>query len=432
MTNETSYLKGRHLIYPLALASSLFFLWGFSYGLLDVLNKHFQNVLQISKLESTALQIAYFGGGYFCFSPIAAEILRRKGFKVSIVLGLMLFALGAISFWPAVHFAHRERGRTALIGFTICTWIIACGLATLETSANSFVTLIGNPKFASMRLQFCQSWNGVGSFLGPLIASNIFFSPHASNDLNNVRYVYIAVSCVAVLVAFLFLAAKMPEIPEEEEQRSAVGWKRFDLILPFFTIFAYVGVQVTNDSFFINYATENADFTDSKASNLLSYALIIFTLGRFIGALFVRFIPPAFLLLLYSILGFGLSIIIIFYQGRSAVYLFMSIYFFESVMFPLIFVLGLGQITTMSRHRAAGTLIMGISGGAVFPPIQGALADRYGIRSSFLVPSLGFLVVIAFALNASIKTLIDRRRQSRENQAKLAEGEEFLPRTTNQ
>ena len=248
------YLKGRHLIFPLALAISLFFLWGFSYGLLDVLNKHFQNVLKITKLESTALQIVYFGGGYFRFSPIAAELLKRRGYKVTIILGLILFALGAISFWPTAHFSKSTNGRRAFIGFVVCTFVIACGLATLETSANSYATVIGNPKTASMRLQFCQSWNGVASFIGPLIASKVFFSGSHSTNLQNVQYVYISVSVAAALVALLFLFVKLPEGVEQHkktlesvERSSRPLWKHYNMIFAFIAEFCYVGTQVMID-----------------------------------------------------------------------------------------------------------------------------------------------------------------------------------------
>jgi FHS family L-fucose permease-like MFS transporter len=245
------YLKGRQLIYPLFLAISLFFLWGFSYGLLDVLNKHFQNVLKITKLESTGLQIVYFGGGYFFFSPIAAELLKRKGYKITIVLGLVLYALGAIFFWPTARFSNPDNAKQAFGGFIVCTFVIACGLATLETAANSYVTIIGDPKSASMRLQFCQSWNGVASFIGPLIASKLFFSGENANNLDNVQYVYIAVACSAVLVAILFIFSKLPEADVDEEdptvdndETSKPLWKQYNMIFAFIAQFCYAGAQV--------------------------------------------------------------------------------------------------------------------------------------------------------------------------------------------
>jgi FHS family L-fucose permease-like MFS transporter len=256
-SSNRTYLKGRQLIFPLGLATSLFFLWGFSYGLLDVLNKHFQNVLKITKLESTGLQIVYFGGGYFCFSPIAAELLKRKGYKITIVLGLALYALGAIFFWPTAHFSNPNNAKQAFGGFIVCTFVIACGLATLETAANSYATVIGNPKSASMRLQFCQSWNGVASFIGPLIASKIFFSGQNATNLENVKYVYIAVACAAVAVGLFFIFTKLPEVTTddedstdiEKETNSQLGplWKQYNMIFAFVAQFCYVGAQVIKD-----------------------------------------------------------------------------------------------------------------------------------------------------------------------------------------
>ena len=249
-----SYLKGRQLIFPLCLAISLFFLWGFSYGLLDVLNKHFQNVLKITKLESTGLQIVYFGGGYFFFSPIAAELLKRKGYKITIVTGLALYGLGAIFFWPTAHYSNPNNAKQAFGGFIACTFVIACGLATLETSANSYATVIGDPKSASMRLQFCQSWNGVASFIGPLIASKLFFSGDNASNLENVKYVYIAVACTAMLVAVLFIFSKLPEVITDDEDptdatdggntRNKPLWKQYNMIFAFVAQFCYVGAQV--------------------------------------------------------------------------------------------------------------------------------------------------------------------------------------------
>lgn len=401
-STNRQFLQGRQLIFPLCLAISLFFLWGFSYGLLDVLNKHFQNVLKITRLASTGLQIAYFGGGYFCFSPIAAELLKRKGYRVTIVLGLVLYALGAIFFWPTAHYSTPTNSKQAFAGFIVCTFVIACGLATLETSANSYATIIGDPKSASMRLQFCQAWNGVASFIGPLIASRLFFSGENATNLDNVKYVYIAVACTAALVAVFFIFAKLPEVSTDDETTDGDAddskplWKQYNMIFAFIAEFCYVGAQVTIGSFFINYATENADFTDPEASKLLSYALITFTVGRFVGVGLAHFFQADLILLVYSLISIVLSAYVSAVHGRSGVIVLIIIFFFESLMFPTIFVMGTANL---GRHtsRGAGILIMGVSGGAVFPPIQGAIADAYSTRISFLVPLVGFIAVLAYA-----------------------------------
>ncbi|CAF1141213.1 unnamed protein product [Rotaria sp. Silwood1] len=411
-SSNRKYLKGRQLIFPLGLASSLFFLWGFSYGLLDVLNKHFQNVLKVTKLESTGLQIVYFGGGYFCFSPIAAELLKRKGYKITIITGLVLFALGAIFFWPTAHFSNPTKGKQAFGGFIVCTFVISCGLGTLETAANSYTAMIGDPQSAAIRLQFCASWNGVASFIGPLIASKLFFSGEHATNLGNVKYVYITVACSAALLAIVFFFSKLPEIVTDDEDSTDVTdqansqikplWKQYNMIFGFLAQFCYVGAQVTIASFFINYATENADFTDSQASKLLSYALITFTVSRFIGIILSHFFQADLILLIYSVISIVLTIYVSVGYGRSAVILLMSIYFFESLMFPTIFAMGTANLGRHAR-RGAGILIMGVSGGAVFPPIQGVIADAHSTRISFLVPMIGFIVVLAYALFHWIK-----------------------------
>ena len=163
----------------------------------------------------------YFGGGYFCFAPVAAEVLKRKGYKITILMGLALYSTGAVLFWPVAHYATPQNQLASFGGFLVCTLVIACGLATLETSANSYAVVIGDPAFASARLQFCQSWNGVASFIGPLVASKAFFSGENQNSLENVQYVYLAVACAGAAVAVLFFFSKLPEVQEEAKKETA-------------------------------------------------------------------------------------------------------------------------------------------------------------------------------------------------------------------
>ena len=407
------YLTGRALIFPLSLVISLFFLWGFSYGLLDVLNKHFQTVLDITKLESTGLQVMYFGGGYLFFSPIAAEVLKRRGYKFTILMGLCFYSLGAILFWPTAHFTTYENRKAAFGGFCVCTLVIACGLATLETAANSYAVVIGNPASASARLQFCQSWNGVASFIGPLIAANFFFSGENANNLTNVQFVYLAVACAGAAIGVLFLVAKLPEISEEvlegtttaadnlttDEFSHGVGagplYKQYNMIFAFVAQFCYVGAQVTIASFFINYATENASFSSTEASTFLSYALISFTVGRFIATALATVFQSDFLLMIYAALSIGLNAYICTGHGTPAVAVLIAIFFFEAPMYPTIFAMGTANLGRHTR-RGAGILVMGVSGGAVFPPIQGAIADAVGTRISYIVPLCGFVYVLGY------------------------------------
>jgi len=345
----SGFLKGKALIFPLSLVISLFFLWGFSYGLLDVLNKHFQDVLGISKLQSTGLQVMYFGGGYFVYSPIAAEVLRRKGYKITILMGLALYSVGAVAFWPTAHFSSVEHANASFGGFCVCTLVIACGLATLETAANSYAVVIGDPASASARLQFCQSWNGVASFIGPLIAGKFFFTGANANNLTNVQFVYLAVSCAGVLVAILFLVTKLPEVSEEMLQGSTIEsleatdaerlaaqgpiWKQYNLFFAFFAQFCYVGAQVTIASFFLNYATENAPIATSDASNMLSYALITFTVGRFVACALATVFQADFMLMVYVLIAIAFNAYVCAGSGISAVGVLIALFFFEAPMY---------------------------------------------------------------------------------------------------
>ncbi|KAG9082707.1 hypothetical protein FRC06_004891 [Ceratobasidium sp. 370] len=177
-------------IYPFALVTSLFFLWGFAYGLLDVLNTHLQNTLGVTKLQSTGLQVAYFRAGYFAFSPIASEVLRRRGYKFTIIMGLT-FA---------------------------CTAVIACGLASLETAANSYITCLPGTEApgAAFHLLLSQSFNGIAAFAGPFMASKYFFSGDNASNLTNVQWVYLAVALMGAFIAILFVFYELPETSEAE------------------------------------------------------------------------------------------------------------------------------------------------------------------------------------------------------------------------
>ncbi|KAL2354938.1 major facilitator superfamily domain-containing protein [Cryomyces antarcticus] len=409
---EGGFLTGRKLIYPLALVISLFFLWGFSYGLLDVLNKHFQTVLGVTKLESTGLQVVYFGGGYLVFSPVAAEVMKRKGYKITILMGLTLYSLGAVMFWPTAHFSKPGNEKASFGGFIVCTWVIACGLATLETAANSYAVVIGDPHTASARLQFCQSWNGVASFIGPLIAAKFFFSGTNANNLVNVQFVYLAVACAGVAIAVLFIFSKLPEVSEKmlnsstteenfaiDEFGNEIGsrplYKQYNMIFGFIAQFCYVGAQVTVASFFINYATDNAPFTSAEASNMLSYALITFTVGRFFATALATIFEADFLLMVYAVIAIAFNAYICAGHGKAAVGILIALFFFEAPMYPTLFTLGTANLGRHTR-RGAGILVMGVSGGAVFPPIQGAIADKANTRISYVVPLVGFVYVLGY------------------------------------
>lgn len=277
---NASSFSGKGFIFPIILITSLFFLWGFAYGLLDVLNKHFQDVLGISKLESTLLQVAYFGA-YFIMPFPMAFLLKRFGYKSGVLTGLSLYVVGAILFWPSAHYEKYW-------AFVISMFIIASGLATLETTANPYMTVLGSSKYSEFRLNMAQCFNGVGSFIGPIIASQIFFggaSDSTSTNLDSVQYTYVIIAGIVFCVGVLVYFTKLPEINEAEIQHldeTLVSRSLFShtyWIYGAIAQFFYVGGQVGIASFFINYATENAQgISSSTASLYLSYSLVSFYL----------------------------------------------------------------------------------------------------------------------------------------------------------
>jgi FHS family L-fucose permease-like MFS transporter len=337
-------------------------------------------VSQVSPAACSSLTSFPVGIGYFAFAPVAAEVMKRFGYKKTIIMGLSLYSLGAILFWPVAKASLTSTNKQAIFGgFVVCTGVIACGLATLETAANSYVSVMPPINVANFRLQFSQSFNGVASFTGPLIASKYFFSGEHANDLTTVQYVYLAVALLGVSVATMFVFTPLPEVSETALQAEAEavasagdsdvadkGFWRTRAPFGFATQFCYVGAQVTIGTFFINYAHENGGLEDAKASQFLSYGLILFTVGRFVGTALLAVMSAPLLLGIYAIICCVLIALIATLHGMSGVVCTMVIMFFESIMYPVIFVTGTAGLGRHTR-RGAGLLVMGVSGGAVLP-----------------------------------------------------------------
>jgi FHS family L-fucose permease-like MFS transporter len=353
--------------------------------------------------------VAYFGFGYFVFSPVAGEVLRRKGYKTTIIMGLGLYSIGAILFWPVAHVSSNTTHKQAVFGgFVACTGVIACGLASLEVAANSYVSVMPDVRVASFRLQFSQAFNGVASFCGPFIASKYFFEGEHANSLTNVQWVYLAVALMGVVIALAFAFTKLPEVSEDalEEQIMARAtdpsgvrkplWRETRAVTGAIAQFLYVGAQVGIGALMLNYTHENAGIPDARGSQLLSYGLILFTVGRFVGAALLSVIAAPVLLFIYAVICAVLTVLIGCLHGYGGVAMIMVTMFFESIMYPTIFVLattGLGRNT----RRAAAMVVMGVSGGAVLPPAQAAIADGHGTRTSYFlfVPCFAYIALWA-------------------------------------
>ncbi|WP_343702648.1 L-fucose:H+ symporter permease [Chitinophaga sp.] len=395
----TGTQNGQKYLFPFILVTSLFFMWGLAYGLLDVLNKHFQEALSIDKARSTLLQAAYFGA-YFIMALPAGYFMKKYSYKSGIIFGLLLYAAGAALFYPSAHFANFNF-------FLLALFVLASGLTFLETAANPYVTVLGDKARSEFRLNLSQCFNGLGSFLGPLIASRLFFGEEgegagASSDLSSVQLVYIVMAAVVLFIAFLFYRTRLPEISVAEEGAAAKGgtgkglFAHRHFVWGVVAQFFYVAAQVGVGALFINYVTEYWEgATSAKGSAMLGVSLGLFTVGRFVGTALMRKIAPNTLLTIYALINTALCALVMSGQGAVSVYGLMAIFFFMSIMFPTIFALavkGLGDHT----KEGSSYQIMAIVGGALVPYVMGTVAETQSTAFSFIVPLICFIIVFFY------------------------------------
>lgn len=363
---------GGSYLLPLILVTSLFFFWGLAYGLLDVLNKHFQEALNITKQRSTFLQAAYFGA-YFLLALPAGIMMNRLGYKKGILLGLLLYASGAFLFYPA---ATQE----SFTFFLLAVFILASGLTFLETAANPYITVLGDSATSEFRLNLSQSFNGVGSFIGPIIGAQFFFAAQEGHsNLSAVQNVYLGIGVIVLVLAVAFYFTSLPEITSDDSTNNDTGFAsllryrhfKWAVVAQFF----YVAAQVGGAALFINYCTEaRPDFGNEKASYLLSASLLLFTAGRFTGTALMKVIAPNNLLAIYALVNVLLSVIVSFFPGTLGIYCLAAIFFFNSIMFPTIFALGVKNLGPHTK-RASSFIIMSIVGGAIVPYVMGSFTS---------------------------------------------------------
>jgi MFS transporter, FHS family, L-fucose permease len=427
---------GIRYLLPFILVTSLFFLWGFAHSLLDVLNKHFQSILGVSKAQSGLVQAAVYGG-YFIMAIPAGIFMKRFGYKKGILLGLFLYAAGALLFYPATHIREFWAFLTAL-------FVIALGLTCLETAANPYITVLGPPERGTQRINLAQSFNGLGWVIGPVAGSLILFATTAGEDkFASLAIPYVGIGIVVLLVALMFYLTKLPDIDEavlqhtedtaREEVTARTAYKSL-LHYPHFIFaviaqFFYVAAQTGINSFFINYTTEifqkfesqkvvgenmlneiimlvnklnpgisgQENLFNTTAGLMLSFGFGLFMIGRFAGSLLLSWFSPQRLLMVYSVACLILTVMVIFGAGAIGIISLCLIYFFMSIMFPTIFALGLKGMGSHTR-RASSFIVMAIVGGAVFTPLMGYVADIYSMSTGFIVPLLCFAVVLYFSL----------------------------------
>lgn len=381
------------------LVTCLFFLWGFSYGLLDVLNKHFQETLDITRARSALLQAAYFGA-YFVMALPAAALMERHGYKTGILLGLGLFASGALLFIPATRAGVFEY-------FLFALFVIASGLACLETAANPYATVLGPAETSERRLNLAQSFNGLGTFIAPFIGGKLFFgaSDAGISGSHGVQLIYVATALVVIAIAVLIWRTRMPEVSGEAPATMMPAppvplFSRRHFVFAVVAQFFYVAAQVGAGAFFINYAVDHVPgLSSERAAYLLAVALGCFLAGRFLTTALMGAFSAARLLSLYAVINILLCGVVIAGMGKISVAALIAVFFFMSMMFPTIFALGIKGLGAQTK-RGASFIIMAIVGGAIVPWFMGRLADLAGIETAFWIPAFCFLVVALYGVYA--------------------------------
>ncbi|KAK9458376.1 MFS general substrate transporter [Dipodascopsis uninucleata] len=400
----------RQSLLPICLVTMLFFLWGFAYGLLDVLNKHFQTSLNITRARSSGLQAAYFGAYPVASLTFAGWTLRKVGYRATFILGLTLYGIGALLFMPAA--IKRSFG-----GFCGATFVIGSGLGTLESAANPYLAVCGPPRYSEVRLNIAQAFQGVGTVVGPILASYVFFKNTTENSLDSVKWVYVGIAGFVFLLALVFYFSNIPEITDADMEHQMVStqgeandkpiYKEYTLMLASISQFLYIGAQVSLATYFINYATEVRPGTSSSdGSNFLAIAQGCFSIGRFIGSAIMKYVKPRYALQAYltcAIISISLAIGL---KKNAGLALLMVTLFFESICFPTIFALGIRGLGANTK-LGSSFIISAIIGGAIGPPITGAVSDKLNsTQHAFFIPLIFFVVAQIFpcACNFHAKT----------------------------
>ena len=401
-------LTDRQYVVPFVLITTLFFLWGFARAILDVLNKHFQDELHISITQSSLIQVTTYLG-YFLMAIPAGLFINRYGYRRGVVFGLALFGLGALSFIPAGSF-------TAFLG---ALFVIGCGLTFLETAANPYVTELGARETASSRLNLSQTFNGMGCFMATLLVGQFLFS--GSGEGADVAVPYGIMGVLVLVIAVVFTRVNLPEIAHGEDGESGQSgksgksgetgetgnsgfsgysgiravlrnrWFVFGLL----ALLAYEVAEISINSYFVNFVTGTGWMDKLAASRVVSLALVIFMVGRFIGSWVMRTVK-AERMLLYCAIGTVVCMVLTMLNlGKVSLVALILNYLFEAIMFPTIFSLAIRDLGPLTKSASSLLMMTPIGGCGFF--LMGYVADHSHPFLPFIIPLLGYAVVLAYA-----------------------------------
>jgi FHS family L-fucose permease-like MFS transporter len=397
--NDTPLFTERRYWLVLVFVTSLFLMWGISMTLGDVLNRHFQNVLHISKARSAYVQFSIFGA-YFVMGIPAGLFMKRFGYKNGVLLGLLLYSAGAFLFIPA---ANNE----SFTFFRIALFILACGMATLETVAHPFVASLGDQRTSDQRINFSQAFNGVGGIIGPIIGSYFIFGQE--QDLVSVKHLYIVIGAVIAVIAFVFSFIKVPPLTDPHGIISTDSYSPTEVVNADKKLFQHkhfvfavvaqlfnVAAQGGTWAFFINYGHDVMHFSDGKASYFFSLSMVMMMIGRFAGTFLMRYIAPSKLLAGFALGNIVMCIIVAQGFGWPSFIALLFINFFFSIMFPTIFSLGLKNMGKRTQ-QASSFIVMGVVGGGLFPLLMGQIAN-HNVAEAYYLPIVCYVVIFFFGL----------------------------------
>ncbi|WP_407428449.1 L-fucose:H+ symporter permease [Arcticibacter sp.] len=385
----------------LIFVTSLFMFWGVAITMGDVLNKHFQHTLSLSRSQSAFVQFAIFGA-YFVMGIPAGLFMKKFGYKKGVLLGLSLFASGSFLFIPAAN-------NSSFAFFGVALFILGCGLSTLETVAHPFMASLGDQRSSDQRVNFAQSFNALGAIIGPAIGSYFLLRHNVAGntDLTSVKLLYMVIGGVIAFIAVCFSFVKVPGTVEPHGSQVGASSEEFSLgskkgLFQYshfrwavLAQFCNVAAQSGTWAFFINYGHEVMGFDEATAGNYMVLFMALMLAGRFIGTFLMRSIAPNKLLATFAIANVVMCLIVAQGWGWVSFSALLGINFFLSIMFPTIFSLGLKELGSHTQ-QASSFISMGVVGGALFPFVMGSIADHSGVAVSYYMPIICYLVVFLF------------------------------------
>ncbi|MCF0202162.1 MAG: L-fucose:H+ symporter permease [Bacteroidaceae bacterium] len=419
MNNKPSDSGTQSYLVPFILITSLFFFWGVANNMTDTLLSAFKRIMSMSDTQTSLIQFAFYGS-YFCFALPAALFIRKYSYKAGVLLGLVLYAGGAMLFYPAAQAASYTF-------YLVAIYILAGGCSILETTANPYILAMGSPERATYRLNVAQAFNPLGSISGILLSQYFILSElNTANEqvraamseqelaamqqgeLNAVTYTYMGVGAVLLVVLLIMCIYKMPaekKVSDDKDLSLGASFSRllankrysFGVLAQFF----YVGAQIGVWSYTIRLVMQELNIVEKDAATYYLLSIVCFSLSRFVFTFLMRYVRPSFLLALASIAALLCSVLVTATQGSgmTTVVLLVGISVFMSLMFPTIYGIALEDVGDDAKIAASG-LIMAILGGALLTPLQGIVSDNSTIGTAYLIPAFCFVVVLAFAIYA--------------------------------